>query len=286
MNVTTHASAREFLEAAGRWLERQEATNNLMLGLATRLACAEKPTGPAPVMMTVAGRGELAAAALMTPPRGVVLYAPGDDTQEAIDSLAEALIVGGYPVPECVGPREVAGLFATIWSDRTGQAVVRKMSQRIYELRRVSFRRGSSGSARSPRMEDLNIVACWTHEVSLAVGGDRDHRTARTSAEQAIAAGQTLLWEYHGEPVSMAMAVRATRHGVGISGVYTPPEHRGNGFASACVAELSQRQLNAGRQFCCLYTDLSNPTSNSIYQKIGYVPLADSRHYRFHGTQT
>jgi len=90
-----------------------------------------------------------------------------------------------------------------------------------------------------------------------------------------------MLWEVDGRPVSTASAARAQRHGVTISRVYTPPEHRRHGYASACVAALSQRQLDAGYEYCCLYTDLANPTSNAIYQRIGYVPLADASHYRF-----
>ena len=66
-----------------------------------------------------------------------------------------------------------------------------------------------------------------------------------------------------------------------IGGVYTPPDCRNRGYASACVAELSRRLLDEGRAFCCLYTDASNPTSNSIYQKIGYKLVADSSHYAF-----
>ena len=63
--------------------------------------------------------------------------------------------------------------------------------------------------------------------------------------------------------------------------VYTPPELRGHGYASAVVAALSQRLLDAGHQYCALYTDLANPTSNSIYQKIGYTPVSDAVEYAF-----
>ena len=211
----------------------------------------------------------------------VVLYAPAADPQEALDGLAEALIAGGYPVPECVGPSAAASLFAKIWSDRTGQAAVKKTAQRIYELSRVVLPRNVAGSPRLPRIEDLDLLARWTQEFSLEVGEQSDSEAARKSAEQVIANSQALFWEHQGEPVSMAAALRQLPHGVAISRVYTPPEHRGHGFASVCVAELSQRQLNAGRHFCCLYTDLANPTSNSIYQKIGYTAVADSSHFRF-----
>ena len=98
-------------------------------------------------------------------------------------------------------------------------------------------------------------------------------------AERWGAAQQILLWEDDGEPVSMAISTRRTRRGVAIGGVYTPPDRRRCGYASACTAELSRRLLESGREFCCLYTDASNPTSNRIYQKIGYRLVTQSSHY-------
>jgi predicted GNAT family acetyltransferase len=63
--------------------------------------------------------------------------------------------------------------------------------------------------------------------------------------------------------------------------VYTPPALRGRGYASALVAAVSQAQLDAGRRFCFLFTDLANPTSNRIYQDIGYEAVCDVDEYRF-----
>jgi predicted GNAT family acetyltransferase len=41
------------------------------------------------------------------------------------------------------------------------------------------------------------------------------------------------------------------------------------------VAALSDLLLRRGFEFCVLYTDLSNPTSNAIYTRIGYRPVRD-----------
>ena len=79
----------------------------------------------------------------------------------------------------------------------------------------------------------------------------------------------------------MAAAARPTLHGITVNLVYTPPEHRGRGYASNCVAALSQRMLDGGYQFCTLFTNLANPTSNDIYQQIGYRQIADFNEYRF-----
>lgn len=73
----------------------------------------------------------------------------------------------------------------------------------------------------------------------------------------------------------------ATPHGMRIGAVYTPQDYRRNGYASACVAQLSHAILQMGKTFCFLFTDLANPTSNHIYQDIGYRPVADVDEYRF-----
>jgi predicted GNAT family acetyltransferase len=88
------------------------------------------------------------------------------------------------------------------------------------------------------------------------------------------------VWE-NGEIVSMADLRRETAHGIAVSLVYTPPRLRNRGYATSCVAALTQRVLGSGKQFCCLYTDLANPTSNSIYQKIGYQPICDVQDWVF-----
>ena len=72
-----------------------------------------------------------------------------------------------------------------------------------------------------------------------------------------------------------------TPNGARVGPVYTPPEFRRRGYASAVVAGVSRRLLDEGRRYCFLYTDLANPTSNRIYQDIGYEPACDSRDYRF-----
>ena len=79
----------------------------------------------------------------------------------------------------------------------------------------------------------------------------------------------------------MALKIRPTPHGISVGGVYTPPEQRRHGYASSCVAALSQQLLDAGCEFCSLFTDLGNPTSNDIYQQIGYRPVCDTQEILF-----
>ncbi len=92
--------------------------------------------------------------------------------------------------------------------------------------------------------------------------------------------GTAYLWENE-TPVSMASRVGITPNGARVSLVYTPPEHRRKGYCSTCVAALSQTLLNQGYRYCFLFTDQANPTSNHIYQAIGYQPVGDWHEYSF-----
>jgi predicted GNAT family acetyltransferase len=110
-----------------------------------------------------------------------------------------------------------------------------------------------------------------------------DERAERTFNRHVASTDATgiYVWEEAGEVVSIAAGTRPTPNGISIGLVYTPPEKRRKGYASACVAALSQRLLDSGYTFCSLYTDLANPTSNHIYQEIGYRPLCDADDYVF-----
>ncbi len=90
------------------------------------------------------------------------------------------------------------------------------------------------------------------------------------------------LWQ-DGEPVSMAAKARPTRHGTTVILVYTPPALRGRGYATACVASLSQTLLDSGRLFCTLFADRANPISNHLYERIGYRPIGSFTELTFHG---
>ena len=87
-------------------------------------------------------------------------------------------------------------------------------------------------------------------------------------------------WE-DGETVSLVGYSRPTGRGIAIAPVYTPPEFRRRGYASAATAAVSQYLLDSGRDFCVLFTDLANPTSNKIYQSVGYRPVCDFTLYNF-----
>lgn len=87
------------------------------------------------------------------------------------------------------------------------------------------------------------------------------------------------MWE-DGETLSMAVGREPLEGVVRISEVYTPPDKRNRGYAAACVHALSAQHRDAGFR-SILYTDLANPTANSIYRRIGYRAVAEVLRYRF-----
>ncbi len=131
---------------------------------------------------------------------------------------------------------------------------------------------------RSDRALLLEWVEAFATEV-LHEDASGDAGRHERSVDARLAGGDAgfALWEADGRPVSLVGFGGPTPNGIRIGPVYTPPEHRGHGYASALTAGVSAQQLAQGRRFCFLYTDLANPTSNAIYVRIGYERVCDSR---------
>ena len=144
--------------------------------------------------------------------------------------------------------------------------------------------RGVSGRARTATADDRELLIAWTEAFteealhgSPAPGGDAERVVDGRLADENSG---FVLWE-DDEPVSVAGWGGPTPNGIRVGPVYTPPEQRRKGYASAVTAALSAEQLAAGKRFCFLYTDLANPTSNKIYMDIGYEPICDAVDYEF-----
>jgi len=118
----------------------------------------------------------------------------------------------------------------------------------------------------------------WSRAFQHDIGESADDTELRV--DRGLAAGQLWVRDRSDEAVSMAVVREPVEGVVRIAGVYTPKEKRKEGYAEACVRALSKKLRDAGLR-CALYTDLGNPTSNSIYRRIGYRALAEVVRYRF-----
>lgn len=176
-----------------------------------------------------------------------------------------------------LGPNGIAREFSKLWTASTGTTAELYRKERIYRLDAVTPLPLPPGHLAPARREDTDTLVSWIKGFSEDTGEEGN-------PEDILEAGlknHTLFVWHDRKPVSMAASSRPTPNGICVNLVYTPPESRKRGYATATVSALSRMLLERGKSFCSLYTDLANPTSNSIYQKIGYRPVLDCYHYRF-----
>ncbi|GAB5585569.1 hypothetical protein Unana1_00469 [Umbelopsis nana] len=86
------------------------------------------------------------------------------------------------------------------------------------------------------------------------------------------------IWHVDNQPVSMVFQVRPLKYGSSVAGVYTPPDSRRRGYASAMMAAFSEHLLK-NFQFLTLHADNDNPTSNHIYVEVGFEKVRDTNDY-------
>jgi predicted GNAT family acetyltransferase len=274
MRVTRYPDARAFLTETEQFLLQAEVENNLMLGLAREVAERGGAPGPAEYFAAALTEHEVVGCAFRTlsDKVGITRIRP----MKAIVMLAEDVAAACADAASVGGPQPTVAIFAELVAASTGRRAELRMGQRIHELRTViPPRHAAPGRLRPAREEDLGRLTPWMEDMLSFMG---DERHAAEIAKDRVLKGCLFVWDDAG-PVSMAAWTGKTANGVRVNFVYTPPAERGRGYATACVAALSRQLLDQGNAYCCLYTDVANPTSNAIYRRIGYLPVCDAGFY-------
>jgi RimJ/RimL family protein N-acetyltransferase len=293
----TTGDVTEFLAAAGPYLRRERVRNTVILSVTEtmRVTAAASAGASSPALPSesasadgaadAAARplfgwwsdqaGAVAGAFMHTPPFPVVV------TEVAPEAAAElaAVTMAARPLGGVNAHPQVAEAFADGWRNRyasQGGRVDVYRCQRLYRLAELVWPDPApAGTARMAGDADAKLTADW-----FAAFADEVDDTGRGEDQSAAARAKisycgVMVWEDDGQPVSIACNTLPVTGMVRIGPVYTPPQARGHGYASAATAALSQRLLEAGAQEVVLFTDLANPVSNSIYQRIGYRPVED-----------
>jgi predicted GNAT family acetyltransferase len=290
MTITRLDDARVFLERAGTFLTDFEAENNLLFGISNTLIHAPE-FYPEYYLALVHDDSQPTVAALMTPPYNLILsYIPdavtlGRRLDEALDLLARDVYTQYPEIPGVIGPTGVAERFARRWQEFTGRAYEVRIRERIFRLSAVQPLSPPPGALVRPTVADRDLLVRWSLDFGKEALGDDDRTQAERMVDERLAAADPMarglyLW-VDGAPVAMAGYTGPTPHGIRVGPVYTPKAFRGKGYASALVAQMSQALLDGGRTYCFLFTNLANPTSNHIYQQIGYEPVSDADVYAF-----
>lgn len=285
MRVIIPETTEAFLEQAEPLLAADEARNNLAFGVAATII-ARPDLYPEVRLWLVESAGTTVAAALRTPPFNLILPRPLDDA--GLEALAAGI---DDELPGVTGGLPEAELFAEAWSARAFGRPRVSVAQGIYALDHVVPVTGVPGGMRAAGPDDRALVRAWFRAFiaeALPTRGRPTHAEAEAHLERSldIRLGEDkqsgiCLWDHEGDVVSLAAFGGETPNGMRIGPVYTPPEQRGRGYASALTAALSAQLLASGRRFCFLYTDLANPTSNRIYRAIGYEHVCDSAEILF-----
>ncbi|MHC4778644.1 MAG: GNAT family N-acetyltransferase [Planctomycetota bacterium] len=278
MKVVNHETADAFLDRAGPWLVKAEAENHIVFGIADVLRDDLNRYGPRnPFLLTVEDHAEVVGAALRTPPHKLLLTrmpAP------ALEALAVFFSKADPDLPAVSGPVDEGRIFANFWADKTGATVRPGMSVRAHVCEKVIHPNYSEGRLRTVEPEDAELALSWRKSFEVQAHLTEKVITTLDSISVEIATRTFHFWDHDG-PKSMARHVGDTPNGVRIGLVYTPEDHRRKGYASSCVAALTQKLLDRGKKAIFLYTDLANPTSNKIYAAIGYRSVLDGMDYWF-----
>lgn len=279
LQVRRYASADAFLADTLSWLSKAEIENSVMLSLARSIADGTRVLEEPAYFAAATDGAQFECCALRTPP-WVMLVTRG--TARGLSALAADAREAFGSLPGVTGPAEAAAAYAGAWVALAGGHAKIDMRQRLHSLQSVSNDLPTTpGTLREVSAGERALAIEWTRAFELEAIPNHPHGAASV-VDRHLRAGTLYFWDID-HPVAMCANAGGTGSSARINLVYTPAGLRGHGYATAAVAALTRRLLGAGRRSCCLNTDLSNPTSNSIYRRIGYRPLCDFDLYRFAG---
>jgi GNAT superfamily N-acetyltransferase len=212
-----------------------------------------------------------------TPPFELLLgVVPADTT----DALVAALRADGADPPGVSGDIDTVARFVDAWTAGSHVEATLGLELRLYALATlVPPDPPVPGRGRPATLDDLATCAAWISAFQVEAG--MPAADAEASARERIGDARLWLWEDGGSPVAFAARTLTTAGVARVGPVYTPPEQRRRGYGAAVTAACTGDGLARGARRMVLFTDLANPTSNSIYQRIGYRPVSDRRLMRF-----
>ncbi|MFI5954900.1 GNAT family N-acetyltransferase [Cryptosporangium sp. NPDC051539] len=273
-----------FAPAAAAWLRHDPVRHNHLATVVSQRADGMLPTEPDSVWALIRRAPGIPPdwVATWTPPH--LPLVPELDAPAA-DALVDALLEAGEELPGVTGMSPGPSAVAEAWAARTGGTVRPGTATKLLVLDALVPPDGVPGQL---------IRADWSYRpwlIRAVLGFERDtpsdepapftEADAARTVDQLLAAGLAWLWEVRGEPVAL-VSFRGPAGGIyRIGMVYTPPKQRRHGYAAAATAELSQHLLDIGAGGVVLFTDAANPTSNGVYERIGYRAVATGETWTF-----
>jgi len=279
MQLFLDTEIKTFLSRAQTYLELQPAVHSMILSLVLR---SRQLGNSMPVLASlVNSRGEILAAGVQTDPERNLLIS--NIAQDVAENFAKLLACQVESLPGVYGPAEAAKAFAKTWTQEKRREPRLIKNLRLFEISELRPPKLPEGLPRQAKPQDQDVILQWYrafHAEAVPNDPKISDEDLRASVEAGIARGEFFLWQHEGKVTSLVGSRRETERERWIAPVYTPPNLRGRGFGAALTAYASQKILASGKKGM-LFTDLANPISNRIYQKIGYVPLSDFQQLSF-----
>jgi ribosomal protein S18 acetylase RimI-like enzyme len=273
--VRASGDAGEALAEAGEFLRSRPVDHNLVLSL---LDARARRAEPGRYWWSIDERGDVNGVLFQSPPTFHATLTPAPP--DAVDALVIAAAADRPDLPGVSGEVAAAARFAGAWAACRKAPARPREGQRLYELGTLVPPATVPGRLRLSRLDDQRLLSRWMEGFAADTGMPVHGLEASVAAR--IAAGRSWIWEdAEGVPVSSAIATDPIAGVSRVGAVYTPPDQRGHGYAAACVAEVSAHVVNTDRAVAILYTQLDNPTSNAIYQRLGYRAVGEILRYSF-----
>ena len=278
----------EFLSRAGDFLRSRPALHTMHLTATEKHRANGVSANPAetPVFGRLERDGEVHAGCYQRTPTGYLSLT--SMVPDQADALAARLADLGHPVPGVSADHLASTAFAESWQRRTGAEPVVTTRLHLYRLGTLTpqdpFPEGRGHLAGE---QDREQLVRWCREFCVDVGEQHsiDLIDAGAWDDSRFGDRNFTFWQTpDGTPVSMAAATSMVGGMVRVDPVYTPAHLRGRGYAGAVTVEASRAALTAGATDVVLFTDPGNPTSNALYQRLGYVRLTDFTVYEFPST--
>lgn len=276
MRLVRHRDPQTFIDAATPLLNRHRAGYSGLLTWARALGqAADIPE--AVVLATVEDRRGPIGVGLQRPPGPLVI---GDSDPRAAAFMARALGKVDPALPGVLGGLESCEAFARDWRATTGRVHRPRFKLRNYALGDLVTRAPVPGRARAAISSEADSLADWIVAFIGEVGVPDDLSRIRTTTANRIAAGLLWLWDDDGACALVGFQ-RVDDCAARIAPVYTPPRHRGRGYAGALVAAVAGMLREQGSIAIYLTADLANDISNRLYLRLGFVPAGDQFHFEF-----
>ena len=280
MLITRFQDPLKFRDHVQEFLLQHEAENNMIFNILGGII-SKRYTGDN-LMVSVEEQGDIVLVAIMTPPKNIVL----SFTQKlkSIDELVKYLVRNEIFIPGVLGFKKGSKKFATLWSKSKKITFKLAMNEKIYKLEDLNEQVLGTREFIKADLTHESIILNWTKlfiEEALPQEISDFNEDYMQVIKNRIKNGRYFILLDRNKPVSMVHKAGKTPNGNLINAVYTPTHLRRNGYATEVVANISKLLLAEGNKFCFLFTDLSNPTSNKIYQDVGYRPIIDMDQYKF-----